>query len=78
MEQKVLNIISELCDDTIVFKERDINLFDTGLLDSMSFIELLTRFEEDFNISIDPSEINKDKMGTPNLLIYFVKDKRKK
>ena len=48
-------------------------MFDTGLLESMDFIELLMAIEEEFDIEIVPEEIKKDEMATPDMLISFVK-----
>ncbi len=75
MENKVLSIILDACDNKIIYKNKDINLFDTGLLDSMNFIELLISLEEEFNIEIELAEINKSVMSTPNQLIMFIKSK---
>ena len=73
MEQKILDLIFEVCDDKIIYSKGDVNLFDTGLLESMDFIELLMAIEEEFDIEIPPEDIKKDVMATPNMLIEFVK-----
>ena len=73
MEQKILDLIYEVCDDKIIYSKGDVNLFDTGLLESMDFIELLMAIEEEFDIEIPPEDIKKDVMATPNMLFDFVK-----
>lgn len=75
MEDKVMNIIFGVCDNKIIYRNRDINLFETGLIDSMGFIELLVTFEEEFDVDITPEEIKRDQMSTPNQLIEFIRDK---
>ena len=77
MEEKVLDCIYEVCDEKIIYDNRNIDLFETGLLDSMGFIELLMNLEDEFDIEITPSEIDKEKMGTPNMIISFVRTKLK-
>ncbi|MBE5916729.1 MAG: D-alanine--poly(phosphoribitol) ligase subunit 2 [Pseudobutyrivibrio ruminis] len=72
MEQKILDLIYEVCDDKIIYDKRDVNMFDTGLLESMDFIELLMNIEEEFDMEIQPEEIKKDEMATPNKLIAFI------
>lgn len=72
MEQKILDLIYEVCDDDIIYKKKDVNMFDTGLLESMDFIELLMNIEEEFDIEIAPEEIKKDEMATPNMLVAFI------
>lgn len=75
MEDKVLAVILEVCNDKIVLRKKDINLFETGILDSMGFIELLVSLEEEFNINIVPEEINKEQMSTPNQFVEFIRGK---
>ncbi len=72
MEQKILDLIYEVCDDDIIYKKKDVNMFDTGLLESMDFIELLMNIEEECDIEIAPEDIKKDEMATPNMLVAFI------
>lgn len=75
MEEKVLNILAELCDDDIVKTNRDINLFEVGLLDSLTVAELLFAIEENFNIIISPSEVKREDMATPNKIINIIRER---
>lgn len=45
VEEKVLDIIQEICDDDIIREEKDINLLDEGLIDSLDYIDMLVQFE---------------------------------
>ncbi len=72
MEEKILDLLEEICEDTIVKEEREINLFDEDLLDSLTFTELLVSLEEELGVIISPSEIEKDDMNTPNKIIAVV------
>lgn len=45
VEEGMLNLIEEVCDDDVIREERDIDLFEAGLLDSMAAIELLVGIE---------------------------------
>ena len=40
VEERMLELIEEICDDEIIREERDADLFEEGLLDSMAAIEL--------------------------------------
>lgn len=75
MEEKVLEILYEACDDRVIYTDENVDLFETGLLDSMGFIELLITLEEEFDIEISPTEIRKDELNTPRRLIAFLKSK---
>ncbi|MEE0746893.1 MAG: D-alanine--poly(phosphoribitol) ligase subunit DltC [Anaerovoracaceae bacterium] len=75
MEEKVLNLLSSVCEDDIVLRERDINLFEEDLLDSLAFTELLVELEEQLGVVIAPSEIEKEDINTPNKIIAIVESK---
>ena len=72
MEEKILNLLEEVCEDSIVKEEKNINLFDEDLLDSLTFTELLVILEEELGVVISPSEVEKDDMNTPNKIIAVV------
>ena len=75
MKEKIMSILMEVCCDSIIYQNADINLFENGLLDSMGLIELLFEIEEEFEIEIYPSDIKKEKLSTPNQIIVFVEDR---
>ena len=55
-------ILFEICEDESVYKE-DIDLIESGLLDSYAFIELFTTLE-DYGIEIQPTRIDRSKLRT--------------
>lgn len=69
LEEQVLEILEEICDDEAVREERDIDLFDAGLLDSMAAIEVLVAIEERFGVDIAPTAVERDEMNTVNKII---------
>ena len=73
MEEKILEILAEVCEDDVVKEDLDISLFDNDLLDSLSFVELLVEFEEKLNIVVSPSEVTREDMDTPNKIINLLK-----
>lgn len=73
MEEKVLEMLAELCEDEIVKENREIALFDTGLLDSLTFAELLFEIEDLFGVIIAPSEIERKDINTPQRIIDQIK-----
>ncbi|XVG95403.1 D-alanine--poly(phosphoribitol) ligase subunit DltC [Eubacteriales bacterium KG127] len=72
IEEKVLDIIQEICDDDIIRTEKEINLLDEGLIDSLDYIDMLVQFEEAFDIIMSPSEFTREEMDTPAKIIYQV------
>ena len=58
----VPKLLFELCEDEAVF-DPDIDLIESGLLDSFAFIELFSRLE-DHGIMIYPTRIDRAKLRT--------------
>ena len=71
LEEKVLAIIEEICEDDVIYEERDINLKEEGLMDSLAFVELLVRMEE-FGIEVAPTEVTYEVIDTPNKIIHYI------
>lgn len=75
MKNEILEMLEEICEDEIVKEDLDINMFDTGLLDSLAVTTLIVEIEERFQISLSPTEIERDQMDTPNKLIALLEEK---
>ncbi len=75
MEEKLLDILEEICGDEIVKENRDINLNEEDLMDSLDYTELLIAIEENFDVVIAPSEVTREEMDTPNKIIGVVKSR---
>ena len=76
LEEKVLAIIEEICEDDVIYEERDINLKEEGLMDSLAFAELLVRMEE-FGIEVAPTEVTYEEIDTPNKIIQYIETRVK-
>lgn len=75
MEERVLDILVELCDEEIVREDININLLDEELMDSLDYTELLIKLEEEFGIVISPSEYTREESDTPAKIIEIVRAK---
>ena len=76
MEERILSILEEICEDEVVYEDKDINLKEEGLMDSLAFVELLVRLEE-FGLEVAPTEVTYEEIDTPNKIIEYVKLKAK-
>lgn len=76
MEEKLLDILAEICGDDIVKEDRDINIVEEDLMDSLDFTELLVEIEGNFGVSIPPTEVTREDMDTPNKIIALIKSKQ--
>ena len=72
VEAQMLDLLEEVCDDDAVREERDIDLFEAGLLDSMAAIEVLVGIEERFGVEIAPTAVEREEMNTVDKIIYQV------
>ena len=61
--------------EPVYLDERDMDLFDEGLFDSMAAIELLVAIEEEFGVLIAPTEVEREDMNTVNLIIARVAER---
>lgn len=73
MEEKILDMLEEICEDDVIREERDMDLFEAELLDSLGFAELLVTIEEEFGIVIAPSEVKREDMSTVNKILELLK-----
>ena len=71
MEEKILNLLEDI-DDEILSYEGD-NLFDAGLLDSFTVIDLVIELEEAFNMTINADYVVEENFKTKESIIALVK-----
>lgn len=58
----IKEILYEICEDDKVYDD-NIDLIDSGIMDSYAFIELFARLE-DLGIEIQPTRIDRNKLRT--------------
>lgn len=75
MEEKVLNMLIEVTGNDDIAEEKDLDLFEAGLLDSLGIIEVLLKIEEVFGLKLQPTDLEKNDMATVNNLIGFLQSK---
>lgn len=75
MENKVLDFIVDIVGEEELRTNRDIDLFETGLIDSLRVVRLIVELEEEFDISIPPTETPREEFNTPNAIIETVRRK---
>lgn len=69
VEDKILQLVADICGDSCIWDERDLDLFEEGLFDSMAAIEFLVSVEDEFGVAIAPTELERDEMNTPNKIV---------
>ncbi len=69
MREQILDLIAEVCEDESVRENLDLDLFESELMDSLAFAELIFGLEDHFGIVISPSEIKREDMNTPRKIL---------
>ncbi|MBB6624121.1 D-alanine--poly(phosphoribitol) ligase subunit DltC [Clostridium gasigenes] len=72
MQDKVLDIFEEVTGTDEIREELDLDLFESGLLDSLGIIEVLLKIEEVFGIKLQPTDLERSDMATVNSLVSFL------
>ncbi|SFD44165.1 D-alanine--poly(phosphoribitol) ligase subunit 2 [Clostridium uliginosum] len=75
MEEKVLQILIDVIGNDDIAEEKDTDLFEAGLLDSLGIIEVLLKIEEVFGLRLQPTDLEKKDMATVNNLVKFLSEK---
>lgn len=70
--EQVLDLVVDITGEEDVREERDLDLFEEDILDSIAAIELLVGIKESFGITIAPTEYERDEMNTVNKIVARV------
>lgn len=77
MEERIISIICDVCGNDEVRKNKNIDLLAEDVLDSMAFIELIQRLEDEFDIEIQPTEEKPSTWKNVKNILDMVKGKLK-
>lgn len=70
-----LDIMEEICETDEIREDLDLDLVDAGFIDSLSTINIILLIEEKLNITLQPTDIQKENISTVNNLISFLEGK---
>lgn len=74
-EQKVMRLLIEICGTDAIDSERDVDLFDAGLLDSLAMTQLLVSLEDELGIRVPPTAVEREEIASANKLFAFVAER---
>lgn len=74
MEEKIIEIIEDLTGYKDLKKNKEIDLLENEILDSLAFIELISSLENEFNIEIQPTQVDPNTWRSINSIIDLVKN----
>ena len=73
MEEKIIEIIEKITEFKELRENRNIDLLENEILDSLAFIELITNLEKEFDIEIQPTQVNPDTWRSVTKITVLVK-----
>lgn len=76
MEEKIITMMEKICESDELRDNLDVNLFDAGLMDSLTFIEFIVAVDKEFDIDVEPTEIQREDVETVNKVITFIKSRK--
>ena len=74
-EEEVMRLLIKVCGTDAIDAERDVDLFDAGLLDSLGVTQLLVSLEDDLGIKVPPTAVERDEISTVNRILTFVAER---
>jgi len=77
MKDQILKILGEISGaDDGIFEDLDVDLFESRILDSLGMVEILVAIDKELGIQIQPTEVERAEIATPNKLIAFLEKKK--
>ncbi len=77
MEKRIIEIIEEITEYKELKNKRQIDLLENNILDSLGFIELINALENEFDIEIQPTQIDPNTWRSVDKIIELVKSYKK-
>ena len=74
-ENEVIDLIVDICGEDEVRENRDVDLFEEEIFDSIMAIEFLVEVESNFGVRIAPTELEREEMNTVNKIIDRVAER---
>ncbi|MBR2834925.1 MAG: D-alanine--poly(phosphoribitol) ligase subunit DltC [Coriobacteriales bacterium] len=69
ISEQIIDLVIEITGEEEVREYPDADLFEEGILDSLSAIELLVSLEDRFGVHIAPTELEREEMNTLQKII---------
>ncbi len=72
MEEKVLKILEEINEDLLTYMGN--NMLEDGLVNSLTFITMVSELEDAFEIEFDPTLLEEEYFGNKDRIIQTIKE----
>jgi len=78
IREKILNILTDISGTDEIRRNPDLELFKNGWLDSFGIIELFVAIQEQLDIEVAPTEMEREEWDTANKIIAYLEERRNK
>lgn len=78
MEDKILALLEELTDARELREDPEIDLLDSGILDSLALLELIVALEDRFGVEVQPTQVPGDTWRSVRRIAALVVDLQEK
>lgn len=75
MKNKIIDLIVKVSYDNSIKDNPEIDLVESGILDSLAFINLMSELEDAFDIEIQPTQIPSDTWRHVDTILKLVESK---
>lgn len=75
IDQQIIDLVVEISGEDEVADDLDMDLFEEDMLDSIAAIELLVALQDNFGVSIAPTELEREEMNTVNKIVARVTER---
>lgn len=72
MQDQVIKMIEHFSGYENLKEHIDIDLLDSGILDSLAFLELITALEDEFHLEIQPTQVDPNTWRKVDSIVAFV------
>ncbi len=73
--QKTMEILGEVTGMDPARLDPDVELYDRGLMDSMTTVQLIAALSEQMNLDISPAEFDRDAWSTPRRIVADIQQR---
>jgi len=76
MQQRISEIITEICGLEADDFTPDLDLFEAGFLDSFGTLQLLVKLSEEFGVELDPGDIAREEVSCVERIAATISKKK--
>jgi D-alanine--poly(phosphoribitol) ligase subunit 2 len=72
---RVMRAIERVAQTDEVWRDPELLLFETGVIDSLGTVELIATIADELGVEIAPSEVDRELWATPARIVAFVESR---